>query len=185
VIDIVVFWFGMGLAVYISKFKEREVVEMAETWKYHGRMDNGEAVFVAEGGRIAVEKDQRYLVDARPEELFEILRDWPELVDQIMEKKSACPIENEVDTAELKNKIAALEDEAAERREVVAALEYANDERDTMIESLMGDIAELKGRLLGAHETNRRWKEEVERRDGTIEALMSQIKEGGELEDGE
>ena len=156
-----------------------------ETWKYWERMKSGEAVYITESGRIAVEKDHRHLMDARPEELFEIFQRWPELIDKITRGKDVFMGIGEDPIGELKDTIIALEFEAAENRNLIEALKHSNGERDKMIEALMGDITESKGRLLGAHETNRRWKEEVNRRDGTIEALMNQIKEGRNLENEE
>ena len=110
------------------------------TWKYHERLDNGEAVFIRESGEIAVEKDHRYLVDARPEELFEIFQRWPELIDKITQGKDVFMGIGENPIGALKDQIIALEFEAAERRSVITALKFSNDERDMMITALMEDI---------------------------------------------
>ena len=114
------------------------------TWKYHERLENGEAVFIRESGEIAVEKDHRHLVDARPEELFEIFRRWPELIDKITRGKDVFMGIGEDPIGALKDQIIALEFEAAESRSVITALKDSNDERDKMIASLMEDIAAEK-----------------------------------------
>ena len=117
---------------------------MNNTWKYRGRLNNKEAVFIEEGGKIAIEKDHHYLVDATPEEIQEIYMMWPELLPECKESRRQCPgIAREYDGA-LKDKIIALEFEAAEGRNVVEALKLSNDERDKMIASLMEDIATEK-----------------------------------------
>ena len=152
---------------------------MKTAWKYWGRLDSKKAVFATQDGDIAVEEDHRHLIEATPEQKQEIYKTWPDLVDKVVELKGRFPKIKPDVIGELKDKIIALEFEAAESRNLIAALKDANTAKDEMIVSLMQDIAELEGRILGAHETNRRWKEEVVRRDGTIEALMSQIKEGG------
>lgn len=170
--------FGMELAINISKINEREVREMENVWKYRGRMDNGEAVYWNTDGRLAVEKDHRTLVEPKPSELYEIFQYWPELADFPARKKSTFPVENVVDTGALKDTIIDLEFEASEHRSIIEALKYSNDERDKMIVTLMDDIQDLKGQIDTLHDTNRKWKEEVARRDGTIDALMAQIKEG-------
>ena len=113
---------------------------MNNTWKYHERLENGEAVFIRESGEIAVEKGHCHLVDAKPAELYEIFQRWPELLEECIESRKQCPaIARKYDGA-LKDQIIALEFEAAERRNVVEALKLSNDERDMMITALMEDI---------------------------------------------
>jgi len=70
-----------------------------------------------------------------------------------------------------------LEYEARDNERVIAALKYANDERDKMIKSLMEDIVELKNRVAGQVGVSWEWKNEVERRDATIEALKDECRE--------
>ena len=123
------------------------------TWKYHERLENGEAVFIRESGEIAVEKDHRHLVDARPEELFEIFQRWPELIDKISRRGDIFMGIGEDPIGALKDQIIALEFEAAEKQSVIAALKFSNDERDKMIASLIVDVAgaEEKIRDLESH----------------------------------
>jgi len=151
---------------------------MTTSWKYWGRLDNGEMIFVSQEGEIAVEKDYRHLVEPKPEELFEIFQKWPGLIDKIVKSKDKFPGINADAIAELKDKIIELEFEAAENRSVIVGLKHANEEKEKMILTLMDDITDLKGRLDTLHENNIRWIEEVNRRDGTIDALMAQLKDG-------
>ena len=120
---------------------------MKNTWKYHGRLNNGEAVFIQEDGRIAIEKDQRHLVDARPTELYEVFQKWPVLIDEVTQGKDVFMEIRQDKNLWLKDRVIALELEAQERRSVIVALKYANDERDKMIASLMEDVAAGKAKI--------------------------------------
>ena len=150
---------------------------MKERLKYWGKLANGKAVFIGEDGEAAVEKDFRHLITPTPEEKREIFRTWPGLIDMHLEKKERFPgIDSNVIGA-LRDKITGLEFEARDNERVIAALKYANDERDKMIKSLMEDIVELKNRVAGQVGVSWEWKNEVERRDATIEALKDECRE--------
>lgn len=150
---------------------------MNNTWKHHERLENGEAVFIRESGEIAVEKDHRHLVDARPEELFEIFQKWPELLEECIESRKRCPaIARKYDGA-LKDQIIALEFEAAEKRSVIAALKLSNDERDKMIASLMDDIENYKAEKRTLWLEIEMQRETKKRLDGIIVELTEQRKD--------
>ena len=123
---------------------------MANTWKYWEKLENGEAVFIQETGEIAIEKDYRHLVTARPAELFEVFQRWPELIDRVTKKRNMfqCVDGDVINT--LQGRIINLEFEAAERQNVTAALKQANSEKDSLIIDLMADVEneKRKGRSL-------------------------------------
>ena len=123
---------------------------MKNTWKYHGRLNNGEAVFVRESGEIAVEKDQRYLVDATPAELFEVFQSWPELIDEVTREKPYLPVWRRDDPAELKDQILTLERVAVVSRSRIEKMGFDIEERDKMISALRGGdiVGELKDRII-------------------------------------
>ena len=74
--------------------------------------------------------------------------------------------------------IKTLASDARKRESAIDALRAALKARDEMNEALRMDGVDLERRIDALHITNRKWKEEVRRRDGTIEALMTQIREG-------
>jgi hypothetical protein len=158
---------------------------MTQSWKFWGKLENGVRVYCGEAGHISVERDAVCLEKPTPEEKQEIYRRWPGLIDKPTPINLRPKKNPEIEVIELTGDIAKMEIDAMERKSTIAALKYANDEKEKMILSFMKDVEELKGRIDTLHHTNRKWKEEVERRDGTIEALMWQIKEGRALEDGE
>jgi len=150
---------------------------MGNEYKYWGKLENGEAVFIGEGGEATVEKDRRHLVTPTPEEKQEIFRTWPGLIDMHLEQERFSGGVDKPLVGALRDKITGLEFEARDDKRVIAALKYANDERDKMIKSLMDDIVEFKSRIETLHDTNRKWKEEVKRRDDTIEVLVEECKD--------
>lgn len=120
---------------------EREERIMSKAWKYHGRLDNGEAVFVGEGGEIAIEKDHRTLVEPKPLELYNIYQKWPAVAFLPVRPKGRYPRGSTDVIEELRGVVVALETEADKHINTIDALKYSNDERDKMIASLMEDIA--------------------------------------------
>jgi len=150
---------------------------MKNRLKYWGKLENGEAVFAGEDGEAAIEKDHRHLVTPTPQEKQEIFRTWPGLIDMHLERKEKFPAVDSNVIGALEARRIELEFQARDDKSVIAALNYANDERDKMITSLMDDIVELKSRIETLHDTNRKWKEEVKRRDDTIEALVTECKD--------
>jgi len=113
-------------------------------WKYWGKNEQGEGVFVRESGEVAVEKDHRHLTEPTPLEKQEIYRTWPGLLPECTESRRQCPGIARKRAGALKDRIIALEFEAAESRNLIAALTDANTAKDEMIVSLMQDIVELK-----------------------------------------
>lgn len=151
---------------------------MSNEWKYWGKLKAGGMVFVTESGRVAIERDQSYLVDATPEEKQEIYMMWPELLGEVKKYKVPREKTDQDMIAGLRENIKDLVVREVEREKVIDALKYGNEEKEKMILTLMEDIAEGKGRILALDARNWRWKEEVERRDGTIDALMARLKDG-------
>jgi len=151
---------------------------MPKAWKYWGKMDNGNMVFVQEGGGIAIERDHNYLSDAGPDEKWEIYQKWPGLIPKPEKARPSLVDLCDAEQGFLRSELNTAMEKHKEQESVIDSLKNSNARKDEMIASLMEDIAELKGRIDTLHETNRRWKEEVVRRDGTIGALMAQIKEG-------
>jgi len=117
---------------------------MTTSWKYWGKLDNGEMVFVSQEGEIAVEKDYRHLVEPKPEELFEIFQKWPGLIDKIVKSKDKFPGINADVIAELKETIKIQERDSVNEKLLISALKYANEEKDKIIVALMEDIENYK-----------------------------------------
>lgn len=144
------------------------------SWKYWGRNEQGEAVFVRESGEVSIEKDHRHLTEPTPLEKQEIYRTWPGLLPECKESRRQCPgIARKHDGA-LKDQIIALEFEAAESRNLIAALKDANKTKDEMIVSLMQDIAELKESQGHDARNNRTLRETLKRREEMIDRLAGE-----------
>ena len=106
---------------------------MIDDLKYVGRLSNKEAGFVHTDGAIAVEKDQRHLVDATPEEKREIYRTWPGLIDKPTGNRNNFPKIKGNAIDELRDTIAGLERMIAEKDSLIRSLKFANSQKDEFI----------------------------------------------------
>lgn len=151
---------------------------MEKSWKYWGKLKNEEMVFVSQEGEVAVEKDYRHLVEPKPAELFEIFQRWPGLMDTLAKKKDLSPAIKPDTIEELKDTIIELEFEAAENRNMIEALKYANEEKDKMIVALTEDVQSLKSRLDALNDVTRSWREAAAEKDSQIAALRYELTSG-------
>ncbi len=78
----------------------------------------------------------------------------------------------------LKSIIETLEADARKMESATDALKAALKARDEMNEALRMDAVDLEGRIDALHITNRKWKEEVRRRDGMIDARAEKEDKG-------
>ena len=157
---------------------------MSNKWKYWGRNERGEAVFVKRGGEIAVEKDQRYLVDASEEEKKEIFQRWPGLISNPAEDKTGLRAIDGDAIGTLRARITELELLSESKERVCDALKVSHKGREDINLSLMDDLEKAKQRIENLKTINGRWRHEVARKDDIIEALGGGISKKGDSYDG-